>query len=210
MAEQYDEREARKAYVRRRQRTVFSIVGAVLVVALIASFLLYFGVIRIDKESQNSVKPNYGVAVPCAAKNEDGSAMKWSDNSTVPVEVLNGTEFRGLAGAVSEALKNRQFNVVNVDNYKSKKVERTTIYFGVNAINPAYTLNQYFTDAVMKMDDRQDRTVDVVVGGSFNNLRSESEVKKQGSTIVDFEGCKTTEEMQKAGLPKTFTHKEIN
>ncbi|MBT1172598.1 LytR C-terminal domain-containing protein [Bifidobacterium sp. MA2] len=210
MAEQYDEREARKAYVRRRQKTVFTVIGAVLVVAMITSLLFAFGVIKVDKQAQAAVEPNYGVAVPCAAKNEDGSAMKWAENSTVPVEVLNGTTFRGLAAAVGEALKDRQFNVVTIDNFSSKKVERTTIYFGVNAINPAYTINQYFTDAVMKMDDRQDRTVDVVVGASFNDLRSEKEVKKQGDTIVDFEGCKSTEEMQKAGLPKTFTHTVVN
>lgn len=210
MADQYDEREARKAYVRRRQQTVFTIIGAVLVVSLIVALLFAFGVIRIDKASQAAVEPNYGVAVPCAAKNEDGSAMKWAENATVPVEVLNGAGARGLAGAVGDALKNRQFNVVNVGDFTSTKVTRTTIYFGVNAINPAYTLNQYFTDAILKMDDRQDRTVDVVLGASFNNLRSEKEVKKQGSTIVDIDGCKTTEEMQKAGLPKAFNHTEIN
>lgn len=210
MADQYDEREARKAYVRRRQKTVFTIIGAVLVVAMIVSLLFAFGVIKVDKAAKAAVEPNYGVDVPCAAKNEDGSAMKWSDNSTVPVEVLNGAGARGLAGAVGDALKNRQFNVVTVGDFTSTKVERTTIYFGVNAINPAYTLNQYFTDAILQMDDRQDRTVDVVVGASFNDLRSEKEVKKQGSTIVDIEGCKTTEEMQKAGLPKAFKHTEVN
>ena len=210
MAEQYDEREARKAYVRRRQRTVFTIIGAILVVALVMSLLVSFGVIKVDQQARAQSEPNYGVAVPCAAKNEDGSAMDWSNNATVPVEVLNGTDSRGLASAVSEALKNNQFNVVRVDDFTTKNVKRTTIYFGVNAINPAYTLNQYFTDAVMKMDDRQDRTVDVVIGASFSDLKSEKEVKKQGSKIIDVEGCKATADMQKAGLPKAFDHKEIN
>ena len=44
--------------------------------------------------------------------------------------MLNGTKFVGFAKAVSTALSNRQFKVTGWDNYKGKKVERTTIYFG--------------------------------------------------------------------------------
>ncbi|NEG55632.1 LytR C-terminal domain-containing protein [Bifidobacterium platyrrhinorum] len=210
MAEQYDEREARKAYVRRRQKIVFSVTGAILVVVLIVASLFYTGVINVNQKAKTVTKPNYGVAVPCAAKNEDGSAMKWSDNNSVILRVRNGTEFSGLAGAVSEALKDRQFDVRTVDNYTSSKVERTTIYFGVNAINPAYTVKEYIPDAVLVMDDRQDRLVDVVVGATFNNLNTEKQIKKDGDTIKDFEGCKTVQEMQKAGLPKAAEHTAIN
>ena len=207
MDERYDEREARKAYVHRRQRVVFSVTGAILAVTLIVAFLFYFRVIDVDGQKKTAVEPNFGQAVPCAAKNEDGTAMKWADNNTVPVEVLNGTNSRGLAGAVSEALEDLQFNVVATGNYTSSNVERTTIYYGVNAINPAYTLNEYFSDAVMVMDDRQDRTVDLVIGSTFKDLKTESEVKNSDA-IVDFEGCETVEEMQQTGLPATFKHVE--
>lgn len=210
MTEQYDEREARKAYMRRRQKTVFTITGAILVVVLIVASLFYFGVIDVGGKKQVATQPNYGKAVPCAAKNEDGSAMKWAENNTVPVRVRNGTEFSGLAKAVGEALQDRQFNVTTVDNFSSTKVQRTTIYFGKNAINPAYTLNDYFTDAVMVMDDRQDRLVDVVIGSTFNNLKTEKQVKKNGDTIKDIKGCKTVAEMEKAGLPKAAQHTDVN
>ena len=100
--------------------------------------------------------------------------------------------------------------MVTIDNYPSSKVTRTTIYFGVNAINPAYTLNAYFKDAVMVMDNRQDRLVDVVLGATFNDLNKEKEVKKQGDTIKDFKGCKTVDELQKAGLPKASEHTAVN
>ncbi|MBT1181809.1 LytR C-terminal domain-containing protein [Bifidobacterium sp. CP2] len=210
MAEQYDEREARKAYVRRRQQIVFSITAAILVVALVVSFLFYFRIIDVDEQVKKEEKPNYGVAVACAAKNEDGSAMAWAEPATVPVRVLNGTSSMGLAGAVKEALTDRQFNVVLADNFTSTKVRRTTIYYGVNAINPAYTLNSYFTDAVMVMDDRQDRLVDVVIGATFNDFKTDAQLKKRGSTIKDFEGCKSAEAMQKAGLPKAVKHTEVN
>ena len=211
MAEEYDEREARKAYVRRRQKIVFSITGAILVVVLIVASLFYTGVIQVDQQAKQVTKPNYGVAVPCAAKNEDGTAMKWAENNSVILRVRNGTKFTGLGAAAGEALKDRQFDVRTVDTYTvSSKVERTTIYFGVNAINPAYTVTEYIPDAVLVMDDRQDRLVDVVIGATFNNLNSEKEVKKHGDTIKDFEGCKTVDAMQKAGLKKADQHTEIN
>ncbi len=206
MSEVYDERAARKAYIRNRQKRVFSITAAILTVALVVASLFYFKVINISQGTKTVNEPNYGQAVPCAAKNEDGTAMKWSESSTVPVRVRNGTEFAGLAKAVSEALQDHQFNVVGVDDYTSHNVERTTIYFGENAINPAYTLNAYFTDAVMVMDDRNDRLVDVVVGATFNNLQK----GKKGGTIKDFQGCKTVDEMKKIGLPKASEHTEVN
>ena len=210
MTEPYDERAARKAYIRRRQKTVFTVITVILTIALVVSCLISFRVIDVEPQAKSVLQPNYGQAVPCAAKNQDGTAMKWADNNTVPVRVRNGTEFAGLAKAVGEALQDRQFNVVTIDNYPSSKVTRTTIYFGVNAINPAYTLNAYFKDAVMVMDNRQDRLVDVVLGATFNDLNKEKEVKKQGDTIKDFKGCKTVDELQKAGLPKASEHTAVN
>lgn len=210
MAEEYDEREARKAYVLRRQKIVFSITGVILVVALVVATLFFTGVIQVDEKAKQVTKPNYGVAVPCAAKNEDGTAMKWADNNTVILRVRNGTKFTGLGAAVGEALKDRQFDVRTVDTYSSSKVARTTIYFGVNAINPAYSLKEYIPDAQLVMDDRQDRLVDVVIGATFTDLTSEKDVKKHGDTIKDFEGCKTVEAMQQEGLKKADAHTEIN
>lgn len=206
MSEMYDERAARKAYIHNRQNKALSITAAILAVALVVASLFYFKIINISHGNDTDTEPNYGQIVPCAAKNEDGSAMKWSDNNTVAVRVRNGTDFAGLAKAVSEALQDRQFNVVGTDDYTSSTVKRTTIYFGENAINPAYTLNAYFTDAVMVMDDRSDRLVDVVIGATFNNLRK----NRQGRTIKDFRGCKTVDAMKKAGLPKASEHTAVN
>ena len=204
MTEPYDERAARKAYIRRRQKTVFTVIAVILTIALVVSCLISFKVIDVEPQAKSVVQPNYGQAVPCAAKNQDGTAMKWADNNTVPVRVRNGTEFAGLAKAVGEALQDRQFNVVTIDNYPSSKVTRTTIYFGVNAINPAYTLNAYFKDAVMVMDNRQDRLVDVVLGATFNDLQDTNSSPQSGKTITNIEGCKAADSMTK--LPADTKH----
>lgn len=211
MAQPYDEREARRQYVRIRQRRALSIAGGALAVVLLIAVLMYTKVINLEPKRDTVVQPNFGVTTVCAAKNEDGSAMNWSNNAQVPVRVLNGTTFRGLANAVSEELKNRQFNVVITGNYTpSSKVERTTIYFGEQAINPAYTLAANFTDAQLVMDDRTDRLVDVVLGATFNDLRDEADIKADGATIKDIEGCQSVEQMKAAGLPKAYKHTPYN
>lgn len=217
MAKPYDERAARKEYVRARQHRVLKITAALLTVVLLVAVLVYTKVINLEPKRSDIVQPNFGVQTVCAAKNEDGTPMAWATNTQVPVRVLNGTTFRGLANAVGEGLKNRQFNVVTVGNamnpdgktYNSK-VERTTIYFGEQAINPAYTLARNFTDAQLVMDDRTDRLVDVVVGASFHDLRSLADIKDDGATIKDIEGCVSVQEMQQAGLPKASKHDAYN
>ena len=149
-------------------------------------------------------------AVKKPGQNFAGACFTSGSAGTMSAGDLLKERYPHLKLAVGEALQDRQFNVVTIDNYPSSKVTRTTIYFGVNAINPAYTLNAYFKDAVMVMDNRQDRLVDVVLGATFNDLNKEKEVKKQGDTIKDFKGCKTVDELQKAGLPKASEHTAVN
>ena len=120
---------------------------------------------------------------------------------------LNGTKFVGFAKAVSTALSNRQFKVTGWDNYKGKKVERTTIYFGKNAINEAYTLNTNFTDAVMVMDDRDDKLIDVVLGASFNDLANKDSLPSGDTAIENFEGCVPVQSM--GTLPKALDHEKV-
>lgn len=209
MAQPQDERQARKAYVRQRQRTVFTIVGATMAVVLLFSSLVFTGVIDLEPDKKVTVQPNFGKPAPCAAK-QDGKAMEWPANSAAPVRVLNGTKFRGLANAVGEALQQRQFNVTEIATNKDMTVERTTIYFGENAINNAYQVARNFTDAQMVMDDRSDRLIDIVLGATFNDLRDETEMQSDGKTIKDFEGCLTIDELKQQGLPKADNHKEMN
>lgn len=208
MVEHVDEREARREYIRRRQRIVFTIVGAVMAVALVFATLVYTRVINLQPQTTRAVQlPNYGVKVPCAAKDQEGHPMKWISNGDTKLRVLNGTDFTGLGNAVNEELENRHFTIMEVPgNYTRNNVERTMIVFGEQAINNAYSVARNFSDAELVMDDRQDRLVDVVIGNTFNDLRSDKEMKKDGDTIKDIEGCLTVDQMKQAGLPKAPEH----
>ena len=57
----YDERAARKAYVRRRQTAVFSITVACMVVALVISLLFYFHIFGLGEPQTAENQPNHGV-----------------------------------------------------------------------------------------------------------------------------------------------------
>lgn len=212
MVEHMDEREARREYIRHRQRIVFAIAGAVMAVVLVFATLVYTKVIDLQPDTVKTVQPNYGVKAPCAAKNQDGTPMKWPANDTTKVRVLNGTEFMGLGNAVYEELQNRHFTMAELQagNYTSNKVDRTMIVFGEQAINNAYALARNFSDAELVMDDRPDRLVDVVIGNTFNNLRSDKEMKKDGDAIKDIEGCLSVDQMKKQGLPKAPEHALID
>lgn len=146
MTQANDERAARKEYIRRRQKTVFSIVGAVMVVAMVVSLLFFFHVGGLGNVKSAAVQPNYGQQAPCPIKEADGNKAKYVENRNITLRVLNGTKFSGFAKAVSDALQNREFNPQTPGNY-TKKVDRTMIVFGKNGVNQAYTVASNFTDA---------------------------------------------------------------
>lgn len=205
MAQPYDEREARKQYVRQRQRTVFTVTGAVLAVAMIVSLLFFFHVFGLGRVDTPATEPNYGVVAPCAVAGDDGTPATTVDNRSVTVRVLNGTSHSGFGQAVADALQNREFLLQgDAGNYSSQNVERTTIYFGRNAINAAYTVNANFTDAVMVMDDREDTLIDIVLGATFQDLTDTEDVPAAGSTIEDFANCQAADAM--TDLPAAIEH----
>lgn len=207
MSEPYDERAARKAYMRKRQRLVFTVTGAVMVVALVVAVLFYYHVGGLGRIKTAAVLPNYGHSAPCAPKDADGKTVKYVDNKSISVRVLNGTTSLGFAGAVADALENLGFPRQQAENYSSTSVERTTIYFGSNAIAEAYTLNAYFTDAMMVMDNRDDMLIDVVVGATFNDLIDKKLAPDTNDTITDIEGCVAADQM--TDLPQAIDHTPV-
>lgn len=207
MADNNDEREARKEYMRRRQTIVFSTIGAVLVVAFIIALLFFFHVGGLGEVETAEDEPNYGITAPCANPGADGATNKYLENRSVTVRVLNGTSSSGFAQAVGSALENREFVLQGVDNYSDSDVERTIIQFGKNAIPEAYTLASNFNDAELVMDDRSDKLIDVVLGDSFNNLVDTEDVPKTGSDIVNISGCVAADTM--TNLAKAPEHTAV-
>lgn len=220
MSEHYDERAARKAYMRKRQGAVFTVVAMAMAVALVVSLLFYFHAFGLGRIKTAASKPNYGVTVPCVPKGSDGNPAKYVDNNKISIRVINGTQFGGFARAVAEELgTNRNFPNVQTDNWQigtdkktgdpiyNTSVERTTIYFGKNAIPEAYTVKSNFNDAVMIMDDRTDMLIDVVLGATFNDLIDQKDVPTSNTEITSFEGCVAADKI--TNLPKAIKHDPV-
>lgn len=207
--EAFDERKARQQFVRDRQKIVFTVAIGALAIVLVISFLVYFGVLGKTETSANSVQPNYGVAAPCPTAAE-GATAKAVNPSIINVRVLNGTDKVGLADAVSEALTNRGFVSKGVSNYPGTvTIKRTEIRFGKNTINEAYTLAGQFNDAILRMDDREDKLIDVVIGSTFSDLVDEDQIStKTDADLKSVEGCKAADQL--GDLPKAVDHEAVN
>ncbi|WEV59076.1 LytR C-terminal domain-containing protein [Bifidobacterium sp. ESL0728] len=199
-----DERQARKQYVHHRQVRVFSTIAAVLVVALVISFFVFFHTIGKSNAGVPQAQTNFGAPLVCASDDPVKSPAAYQANGNVEVNVLNGTKAVGLAKAVGDALQNRHFNVSTVGDFSSRKVERTTIYYGRNNIAQAYTVYSNLTDAKMVMDQRQDAVVSVVIGSTFTDLAAKESVPASGTAIKNIEGCIPPSKVDVNKLPRDF------
>lgn len=206
MTQFYDERLARREFMYQKKRFVLTTVGICVGAAFLLAVLVQCHVFGIAAPKTPEIDPNYGVQAPCPTKNKDENKATYIDNRAVPIRVLNGTKFRGFARAVGEGLRNRGFNLIEVGN-SEKSVKRTTIYFGKKSINEAYTLAANFKDAILRMDDRQDKLIDVVLGVTFNNLKPKTDVPAAGATIVEIKGCADFNSMK--DLPKSANHNPV-
>ena len=206
--EAFDERKARQQFVRDRQKIVFTIMIALLAVVLVVAFLFYFGVLGKSATTAAAEKPNYGVTAPCATTDGTGTAKSVAAGS-VSVRVLNATGKAGLADAVSESLVNRGFTAKGVANYPGTKTfERTEIRFGKNGINQAYTLAGHFNDAILRMDDRADKLVDVIIGSTFSNLVDEDSVKTgTDQELTSIQNCVSPNQIK--NLPSAVKHDAV-
>ncbi|MCO6559221.1 MAG: LytR C-terminal domain-containing protein [Bifidobacterium sp.] len=204
MQQYSDERQARKQYVHHRQVRVFSTIAAVLVVAMVVSCFFLFHNIGKSNANVPQAQTNFGAPLVCASNDPKKIPATYQANNTVEVNVLNGTKAVGLARAVGDALTNRHFNVSGVGDFNSRKVERTTIYYGVNNVWQAYTVYSNFTDAKLVMDNRQDGVVSVVIGSTFSDLTKKGSVPTAGAQIKNIPGCTLPSKIDKTKLPQDF------
>lgn len=87
----------------------------------------------------------------------------------VTVSVFNGGYKSGQAASVAKALKAKGFIIKHVDN-TDERVKQTVIV-GAAATNPEVILVAgHFKGATIKVDDRPDHTVDVLIGTDYAGM----------------------------------------
>lgn len=96
----------------------------------------------------------------------------------IQVSVYNSTNEPGLAGEVAEELQERNFRVSGADNdYFADTGFEGIIRVGERGIRQAYTLQQHLPGTLVDIDDRDDFTLDLVLGSDFDGLEDPDEVE---------------------------------
>ncbi|MFI7605329.1 LytR C-terminal domain-containing protein [Micromonospora sp. NPDC049366] len=147
---------------------------ALVVVGLLAVTALVFVVVAVVRDSQG----NAGTAKGCP----DGwplADIALRDRKDVKLNVLNGTDQPGLARQVADEFRNRQFQIKKVANEKPID-DIAVLRYGPKGVGSAHLLRAYFlNNAETKYQpERQDDSVDVVLGNGFQQLATTTEVNQ--------------------------------
>jgi LytR cell envelope-related transcriptional attenuator len=98
----------------------------------------------------------------------------------VKINVFNATDKPNLATAVANDFKNRKFKVEKTGNDKRAVEDVAVLRYGPKAVGSAHLLKAYFLgEADTEYDPaRADDLVDVVIGDSFKQLATTTEVNQ--------------------------------
>ncbi|MFQ5824159.1 MAG: LytR C-terminal domain-containing protein [bacterium] len=114
-----------------------------------------------------------------ASPNENSVSMNAPyepENQIITVEVLNACGVQGLANEISQYLRNNNFDVVNIGNYKNFDLDHTLIIDrvslnGINAKKVAKVLGIDQKQVVPQLDDSLQLNVSVIIGKDYRNLK---------------------------------------
>ncbi|WBB70945.1 LytR C-terminal domain-containing protein [Micromonospora sp. WMMD812] len=163
---------------------------ALVVVGLLAVFALVFVVVALVRDSQG----NAGTAAGCP----DGwplADVTLHEPKDVKINVLNATDEAGRAATVADDFRNRKFQVKKVGNEKKQVDDVAELRYGPKGVGSAHLLRAYFLDNAEPVYDakRTDDTVDVVLGNSFQQLATTTEVNQSlgdlGSPVAPPGSC---------------------
>ncbi len=108
------------------------------------------------------------------------------------VNVINGTTRKGLAGAVAKELQKRQFRVLTLETEEQDKPIKTVVQvrYGEAGALAARTVSLQFPAKVaMIKDDRDDETVDVVIGDPYKAMVNAKKAAAAIKPKEDPHGC---------------------
>jgi hypothetical protein len=109
------------------------------------------------------------------------------EEKEVKINVYNATDSQGLARGVANDFKNQGFKIGKTGNDPKKKAVSAVavLRYGPKAVGAAHLLRAYFLDEAQTEFDikRTDATVDVVIGTSYKQLATPTEMRQSLSQL---------------------------
>ncbi|MFD7631203.1 LytR C-terminal domain-containing protein [Streptomyces sp. NPDC059851] len=186
---------------RRRRRIVFTVLGAVLGLALLGyGSLQLIHVFRGDGDQGQrgttaagncpSAKPGTGAAPAAAASAGTAPTVVLPKPGDITVNVYNATQRAGLAKAVGDELKKRGFTVGQVGNAPAdfdKKVPGTGILLGsAKTDKTVYSvLGTQIEGDTLQNDAREGADVDLILGDAFTQLSPPEAADKELALLAN-------------------------
>lgn len=101
------------------------------------------------------------------------------NQSDVTVNVFNAGDQDGLAGQVANTLRRRGFKTAKVENIRRSLQTPAEIWYGPKGVGAAYLMSAQLLDAKLVFDlKRKDATIDLLLGNTFKQLNTTTEVKQ--------------------------------
>ncbi|MGC4896464.1 LytR C-terminal domain-containing protein [Micromonospora sp. DT31] len=148
---------------------------ALVVVGLLAVTALVVVIVAVVRDSQGTA----GTAASCP----DGWPLvdlRLREQKDVKINVLNATDETGRATSVADDFRNRKFQVKKVGDEKKGFDGVAALRYGPKGAGSAHLLRAYFLNEADPQFDpkRKDDVVDVVLGTSFQQLATTTEVNQ--------------------------------
>jgi len=162
----------RRKAVRRHRRERQVLVFGILMIAISLVAFVALGVYRGEVKGPFSApfvtpQADFTSDITLVCPPPDANPLKTSE---VAVRVMNGTERAGIAGATLEVLEGRGFVPLGATNWTRQYADVARIMFGAEGVLKAYTLARQFPESELVLDDRENATVDVVLGERYETL----------------------------------------
>lgn len=144
-----------------RNQRILLWLGTLTVIGLIsgASWLMINGTLPVSIFGRGSI--------PAAEQCPSGTQQPVVPER-VRISVFNTTNAPGLANEVAEELGDRDFRIAEVDNdYFADTGFAGIIRVGDRGLRQAYTLQQHIPGTLVDFDDRDDYSVDLILGSEF-------------------------------------------
>lgn len=162
-------RAKRRRRLQQRQTVIYGFLILGLVVASGFAWLTYTGAIPSPWTRDFTYPVTVETSSEFACPPEGAYTIEWSE---ITANVYNSGSRGGLASSVSGALRPLGVTVPEIGNWDELLTTAGQLQAGPNGIVAAYTLQQLFPDMQVMIDDREDDSVDVILGHLFTSVGS--------------------------------------